>query len=514
MDARAKLSVPYEVLLMIAAFADRKSLLTLLATCRSLHSDCAKYVLQDPVQLCGDRDIISFILFMRPHDCKRWRHLRSLRFFGERIDSLVAKGLAKAIRRASHLESLVFNHAERTLGAHPDLPLAFAAIRTVKHLVIDYGYQHTCRMLEAMHWPLESVVLNRTDFRSGWRDPDHLDRMHPAALLKNSCATLKTLECESWCECSSTLDTYPVYPELESLYLEAVWCPRAAQWAVSYPALKRLSVSTIDSHFMEVDEDYLAAHSANRLLNLHEFTALPQKWNELEQFDGDTLDLYLLGLPCHVQDVTLTLSPDSLQFFAPVMTTARPTRLRLSINTHLFNQPVPTYLQDPGLADLKSLELRVVSWVGDTDVDDGGDPDVDRFLRHALDTLQRASAREFVFYLTIGTSGTRATLDALSPEPDDPIEQGRPATATRRPATPAPVVEAPPISAVEAWATTADLDALVLRFLDEVPSLESVKLSVQPWSPSSLMNSRSAESSRARNLSVEAKDVPLVVSEA
>ncbi len=378
MDVRLKL--PYDVLLIVASLADRMALLTLMTTCRGLHSDCAKYVLHDPVILRGNHDIISFIYFMRPHKRRRWRHLRSLRFLDEPISPRVAEAFASVIPRALHLESLVFQHAEKTLGAHPDLPLAFAAIRTVKHLVIDYGYQHTCRMLEAMHWPLESAVLNHTEYKPEWQDLDVLDRMHPAALLKNSRATLKTLECDSWCECSSTLNTYPIYPKLESLYVEGVWCPRAAQWAVSYPSLKQLSVHTIDSQFIKVDEDDMAVHNANRLLNLNEYTTQTQHWNELEQFSGDALDLYLLGLTCRIRDVALTLCPDSLQFFTPVMATARPTRLRLSITTDLFSQPVPTYLHDPGLADLKSLDLQVVTWVGGTDVGDRGDTDVDQFL--------------------------------------------------------------------------------------------------------------------------------------
>ncbi|KAI1793526.1 hypothetical protein LXA43DRAFT_885376 [Ganoderma leucocontextum] len=506
MDSRPKL--PYDVLLIVAAFADRKSLLALLTTCRSFHSDCAKYVLQDPVVLCGNHDIISFIYFMRPHKRKRWRHLHSLRILGEPISPHIAEELARVIPRASHLEFLVFQHAEKTLGAHPDLPLAFAAIRTVKHLVIDYGYQHTCRMLEAMHWPLESAVLNHTEYKPEWQDLGVLDRMHPAALLKNSRATLKTLECDSWCECSGTLDIYPVYSKLESLYVEGVWCPRAAQWAISYPSLKQLSVHTIDSHFMEVDEEDLAVHTANRLLNLNEYTTQTQRWNELEQFCGDTLDLYLLGLTCRIRDIALSLCPDSLQFFAPIMATARPTRLRLSITTDLFSQPVPTYLQDPGLADLKSLELNVVTWVGGRDNGDRGDTDVDRFLGHALDTLRRASAQEFTLSLTVERYGSRLIPSSPSPQPDDPGEQSGPVS---RPATPVPAVEARPISAVETWVNNADLDALVHSFLDEVPSLESVKMSVQPWVSDS-SKPKSAESSRGRKPDIKPKDAPPVAS--
>ena len=378
--SRLRPALPHDVLVVVASFADRKSLLALLATSHSLHSDCAKYVLQDPVVLHDDWSIASFICFMRPHKRKRWRHLHSLCLRGGPISSSVAEALARVIPRAYNLQSLEFEDAEETLGAHPDLPLAFAALRTVKHIIIENGYQHMCTMFEAMQWPLESAVLRQTAADSSdWQDPDGEDRLHPAAILKNSRATLKTLECDAWSDCSLILPTYPVYPKLESLSVAGVWCPRTAQWATSYPSLKQLTVHTVESHFSSTDEDELADQFATRSLNMNEYTTQAQQWDELERFHGDVLDLYLIGFTCRIRDLSLSLYIETLQFFPPIMETARPTHLRLLISTKVFGQSIPTYLHDPGLADLKSLELDVDVWVGGRS-GYNGDTDVVGFL--------------------------------------------------------------------------------------------------------------------------------------
>ena len=373
--------LPHDVLLIIASFADRHSVLSLLATSRNLHSDCAKYLLRDTVFLDGNQDVVSFIYFMRPKGRKRWRHLRALHFGSEPLSPRIAEELARVIPRASHLETLEFDNAERTLGAHPNLAPAFGAVKTVKYVAIDYGYQHACRMLEAMHWPLETAVLHNADYVGGWHDKDKLVRMHPAELLKNSRATLKTLECDCWRECTDVLDTYPVYPQLESLHVEGVWCPRTAQWAMSYPNLKRLSVHTIESHFTESGEEELAELAVNRLLNVQECSEQAQRWDELEHFSGGVTDLYLLGLPCRIRNARIAMSVRSLEFFPTAMRAARPTHLTLIIDDELFRLLDRKYLQDPALSDLQSLEYVVRIAAGARRSSAGeAQADIERFL--------------------------------------------------------------------------------------------------------------------------------------
>nr|VWO99448.1 N/A [Ganoderma boninense] len=489
--SQLKLPFPYDVLVTIASLADRNCRLAFLAASRSLHLDCGKYVLDDPVILHGDQSITSFISFMRPHNHSRWRHLRSLCLSPASISSSVAEVLVSEIPRATNLQSLQFEDAEHQLRAYPDLIPAFAALPAIKHIVIENGYTYACKMLEATHWPLDSAVFRVLADLSPWEYPDNdpQQSLYPATILRNSRATLRTLECKRWTGRDATLLTYPVYPMLESLSVVGVWGPRPAHWAISFPNLKRLTVRTVESDFIDMDQNDLAERVATRARNLNEYESQVEHWNELAQFHGDVLDFYLLGFTCRIQRMSLSLSAKTLQFFPTVMETARPTHLRLSISSKLLSQPIPTYLHDPGLADLKSLELDVDVWVGGKDGYEG-DTDMVGFLGHVIDLLRRASTQQFTFHLSVQQFLGPVPHSMLSssswPEPGVSDEQEEP--LTRPPAS--------PFSPLKAWIKEVDLDALARRFFEQVSSLESVELQI--WSRDPQSSSKSAQLSRVR----------------
>ncbi|PIL22733.1 hypothetical protein GSI_15426 [Ganoderma sinense ZZ0214-1] len=321
---------------------------------------------------------------MRPYNLKRWHHLDILCLGHEPISPVVAEDFTKLIPHASHLQSLEFEDAEETLRTHTDLAPSFAALQTIKHIIIVRGNQHTCSMLEAMRWPLESAMLHRTLFGLSWHDPDLLGRMHPATPLKNGRATLKYLNCHDWSGSAPSLPTYtyPVYPKLEALTVTNTRCSQAVQWAISYPALKSLSVQTVESisHHFHVDEALLADA---RMLNIHKLATHGQPWGELEYFHGSVLDLYLLGFTCRIRHLYswLNTSVDTLHF-SPIMATARPTLLTLLMSVGLLYPPT-TYLHAPGLADVKNLELHVTMCVDGSDGNEG-DFDIDAFLVGSL----------------------------------------------------------------------------------------------------------------------------------
>ncbi|RPD64221.1 hypothetical protein L226DRAFT_569686 [Lentinus tigrinus ALCF2SS1-7] len=427
-----------------------------------LHDACAKYVLDCDVHLADDGDIISLIYFMRPGKRKRWRYLRALVFDGGPVSSVVAAELARVIPRAIKLERLTFQRAEATLSAHPDLALALAALPSVRHVRIENGYQHTCRMLEAMQWPLESVSLNKTNYTRSWRDSDKLDRLHPARLLQNSRTTLKFMKCQSWTECSDVLPTYPVYPEVHTLIVEDVWCPRSAQWAKSFPDLKRLTVGTIEGHFME-DEGNLQEYAAARRRNMNEYAHTEEATvrTTLESFAGGPLDLYLLGLPCRIRNISISVCEESLNFFTTAMEVALPTYLNLRISHSLLRAPatsLPVCLLSPGLRELERLSLSFSYTVPDHD------SSMDEILELIFSALLRLSLREFSL-----TMDYRKFPYCREGSDDD-----------------GPLHLEPPGCPVEGWFTNFDPKKLAQEFVDLIPSLERVNLAVGPASTHNL----------------------------
>ena len=330
-------------------------------TCRALNRDCPKFLLEKTVELNDNRHVRTFLRFMRPHGRRRWQHLKSLTMCCSNLNSTLAEALANDLPRASRLETLKLEDAERTLSAHHNLPLAFAALRSVKYVEIKEGYQHTCRMLEAMRWPLESAILCDDDIRHSteWQDADKFDRLHPAALFKNARLTLQKLKYECWRECNECLPTYPVYPNLRSLVVKAGWVPRSAQWAITYPHLESLVVHSMDNYIMEDGPEALEGYAELRQENLEDH--LRCSWARLEKFSGTVFDLYLLGIPCPIKHVAIQTCEDSLRFVRPVVAGARPERLSLTFSgkkpVTIGQEALALVLKELSLLQIHTLDL-------------------------------------------------------------------------------------------------------------------------------------------------------------
>lgn len=106
--------------------------------------------------------------------------------------------------------------------------------------------------------------------------------------------------------------------------------------------------------------------------------------------------------------------------------------------------------------------------------------------------LQRASTQEFAIFLEVNTLGEGDT-DVVEDQ-DKQLEPMHPSALARA-------------SPIEIWIHNADLDALVRRFQDEVPSLHWAKFSVRASSTSCW---KEAESSRKRGPDGRWKDAPLL----
>ncbi|RPD64217.1 hypothetical protein L226DRAFT_611801 [Lentinus tigrinus ALCF2SS1-7] len=460
--------LPHDVLCAVAAFSHRNELFSLMLTSRDLQLECAKQVLRDPVLLNSNNGIMSFIYFMHRDQRRRWRFLRSLEFGEARIDPRAAEALGRVISRASHLESLHFENAEATLGAHPQLGLGLAAIPTVKHIVIACIAQHACRMLEAMSWPLETAVLEKSVLDLDWHraEEDSLTRMHPAALLKNARATLQSLEYDMWSEfLLQRLPEYPVYPVLHTLRFAGSWLPPTSQWPLTYPNLKNLMVSSIDG-----DEEEMVLCTESRLENLQDHAEVGC-WPELEHFSGGALDLYSLGLPCRIHNVDISVSFRSLSSLEPALADAQPNQLTISVWQHeLYDGrtpelELPSHLRMPGMAKVQTMRLKINAGAPVPTVD------FDAFLEHTFDALAPLDLRELVLFVAYPDCKDD-TYKCVDPDTSD--SEGE---AAVRPPSP---FSFPPPCPLQIWAETVDARALASRAFDAIHSIQSFEVIIHP----------------------------------
>ncbi|KAH9940897.1 uncharacterized protein BXZ73DRAFT_98727 [Epithele typhae] len=410
--------LPHDVLLIIASYCSRKDIMSFMPVSRDFHHDCAKYVLGPGVSLRRDSDTTSFIRFMRPHQKRRWRYLRTLTMASSGdISPDVSDELASALSRASNLVNITFEDAERTLSAHPNLSPAFAAVRSVKHVEVRNGRQHACRMLEAMRWSLETISLDNVDVfldaNRVWNDPNQNTRMHPAMLLKNARETLQELDLRYWTAAIGLLPEYPVYPSLHTLSLEGSWFVQTAQWVITYPHLRRLKLEFEDGRMMGYLPHQADVYADQRRLNRTDHLT-KGTWPELEIFIGDPLDLYLSGIPCRIRKLLIrVIHSHNLQFLPTALDDSHPEYLSLCINTSVLLLGVQGFaprLADTNLSDLRILHIDIL-------LEQSKGVDLEAFISSLQTPLAKCSAlRTLNISFTPGSGKWDADLPANDSE--------------------------------------------------------------------------------------------------
>ena len=184
MDARSP-RLNHDILDYIAAYSTRGTILTLMRTCKALHRDGAKYLLEDLGQIDinieqTEEDMLSFLLFMAAEQGHRWHFVRALRFVGgDILPPAVAGRLAGTLRQATKLKSLVLYHAEDFLKLHSDIAPALASLKTVEALEATFVWRNTFALIKTASWPLRTVNMSFQD-RCNDRIPEEVN---PAALF-------------------------------------------------------------------------------------------------------------------------------------------------------------------------------------------------------------------------------------------------------------------------------------------------------------------------------------------
>ncbi|KAI0628136.1 hypothetical protein C8Q77DRAFT_1150931 [Trametes polyzona] len=452
-----------EILLLVASVCDeRRTVARIGRTCKALYDYTVRYSVEqahEPIVLRSSRSIALFCRYMNANEGRRWPFLRCLHLSTEnKVKRGVAEIFASFVRKATHLEILEFRNTETFLESHPDLAPALASLPRVQCIKIHDAGGTTCAMLESMHWPLEMATLECQ--RDRYMDDNNLrERMNPVHLLKNSRLTLKELAVEFWVfDDPDDLDNCPVYPSLASLSVVGTFSTLTGFWPIAYPNLSYLHLYTLDQDLLSSYDDsaiaYDSIRAANRPTHLSRGT-----WQRLQVYNGGTLDLYLVGIPCHIEHLDLSLCPRELQFIGDVLSDARPTVLDLSWWPGSAEGPpgsewILEVFGKPGLSGLRALSLEIrIDLPTTTNVTDYFD-----CLARVLPLLGALET------LTVKAQFAKYNLPLLPPsdsdtEGDDNAENpSRPARAGRHRSPPLPY-------AAEVYATSLDLQDVARQLL-------------------------------------------------
>ncbi|TFK87420.1 hypothetical protein K466DRAFT_548786 [Polyporus arcularius HHB13444] len=325
---------------------------------------------------------MGFILLTLCSDSdSRLSALEGFHFSTGVLASSVAEMLQAFILRFSltmNITHLTMDYAEEFFGSSSGLAEAFAALKTIKYVKIHDVGTHGVLFLQktrscfvsadlAMAAVLEQHPRNLQPPSSAGR---RLTVRNPFILLhgaQNDLAALtasgcRTLHPDDGKHCQA-------YPNVRDLDLQDNDLPVTTHYAHAFPNLSKLRVETspgILSALTVSETDSVTKHrSRNRAQQLKTGT-----WKALDACHAPLLDHFMLCLICSVKEMHVFgpyMNPDMLY---QVLKTTRPSALSLRgfFLADLATRRFAKLLRQPCAVDLKHLELFICIKSGDVDV--------------------------------------------------------------------------------------------------------------------------------------------------
>lgn len=358
------LLVNEDVLSMIMYNASTPTVAAMMRTCNPLYHEGAKTLLARGVTLRTDSSIIAFLRFLLKHGGLRIKHFRELTISAV-PSSTTAEFFALTLQSVSpSITTLrITDVSEETLFSHPDIAIAFSALRTVQALTVAEAGKRTMGMIRRMRSPLSRV---RITFPPRWRlnVAPNFETMHPVTALQSVRVTLQALFVD-WLF-DEEQQTYPVasFPSMQELRLDHLLDPSIGPFITAFPNLSTLQAnSAYDSddsqHYLgDVEPDVLHIAVNHRRAENQAFQAVHGTWEVLDHFTGTVLSLYVLGLVCKIHTLDLTMKNEPYEWFAAILNDTRPSTVWLSIHdTDAVGSMLPDELAQRGAGILKDLDM-------------------------------------------------------------------------------------------------------------------------------------------------------------
>ncbi len=328
-----------DILLEIMAVSRREDRAHLMAASRALYSHGARFLLREPPHIETQQQLLSFLAFLSAQTDVRSKFLRHLELSPLYSWSTPAcVRLADALSRIHTLQSLTISGRYYGCLADPELISALAALPSLQELRV-HSYGLDCLdLLKTLRAQVRRLIVDcpayyNENIFNKFADDDEWTAHHPIVVLEHSAPTLEELSISCW-------STHPdpevapspniIYPRMHTLSIKYGSLPVVLPLIRAYPNLEHLS---FDFRYASPDEieEY-------RLCNLNQQILAGCTWRHLRAFAGDLADLYVLGLTCAIERVTLRTPAVYLGWpgthrlgptMVPVLTKARPRSLEL-----------------------------------------------------------------------------------------------------------------------------------------------------------------------------------------
>lgn len=388
-----------DVLLAVFSLAGNQTKLALMSTCQALYRQGGKQFLKSvDVKLDAERRVESFHRFMEADGGSRGRFLRRLYIDLENPSKAVGVQLKTMLTRltpVSHLMDLNISHLEPLLSVYPPLSRTIATLTSLKNVSIRCLGERSLEMLGSMQSKLTTVRLDPVG-RGGmdYRLFEKASDRNPITLLRQFSSSLCDLSLVVIDDTTKAQDDAPQYPLLSSLTLEgAPSAPITWHYARAFPNLKTLTITGFDVCDVE-DFGFTEFRMKNRT-HLHEHGC----WTSLDMFDGPIVMLWLLGLPCPVRHLQVSVSDHhdldeelTADMIREALSPARPTRLGIAFygcRDMFMEDGILAAIAEGCGATLRELGLTLEVNV-DARTDHGGVTKVLVSVRPPLDQMARS----------------------------------------------------------------------------------------------------------------------------
>ncbi len=332
-SARAQLGHDIFVAIMHAAgraWRWRVVSVSLMQTCKTLYYEGTRLLLTETIHLRSHHLISSFSSFFlhaEPALLPYFRNRLSISVAEPKapIPHDVARSLAQALLRCTHLRSLHILNLDPLLRAYPDLSTAILSLPALEDLTIRFlvitRHHNIAQFLRGLRCPLKCIRLQSFVEDHG-KNVDYRREADPLWLFAGVAATLELLSLSG----SIQVGTTHLFPCVKKFHVVVGPIPILRPFIASFPALRTLvSVPRPSpSHYAEMDrflidhtgeghwvpidanfpiwERFREANRRDQLLN--------GSWDTLDTLISNSLVARTFGLICHVRRVHLLLQFD------------------------------------------------------------------------------------------------------------------------------------------------------------------------------------------------------------
>ncbi|TBU46910.1 hypothetical protein BD309DRAFT_857216 [Dichomitus squalens] len=292
----------------------------MILTCKSLYNRGPNFLLQHGASITTEDSLRKLAVFLRVDLYSRCHHLHDLSVSYLSADT--SAFLLDILSHSSRLRTLWLTAPELLFQTHTDLPATIASLRSLRSLHIIHAHEFTVELLRTLQSDLVSLSVNfLSEYGDGstfWdtTDPSQWCDYHPVPLLQSVASTLVDLHCEVWHSNPGplygfTIPTYAqVYPRMRRLTIELCDYSVCLPFIRGFPGLSYLSVST--DHYDEFKHNgFTDAFREHREANIRSQRNSTTTWQHLEEFSGSLIDLYILGLTCHIARLSLIRPNDA-----------------------------------------------------------------------------------------------------------------------------------------------------------------------------------------------------------